>query len=94
MIWLNKVTISLLKKVIESFRPDALKLINQLIKELNRSTLTENGYPILHEAIEKVFYRVKKAAWEARLHPMPASKLFVSYLTNGKDSFYLEMKLS
>jgi site-specific recombinase XerD len=49
--------------------------------------LNADGYPVTHDAVEKVFQRVKKKAEVAKLHPHACRHTFsVRYLVNGGDA--------
>jgi site-specific recombinase XerD len=53
--------------------------------------LNADGYPITHDAVEKVFQRVKKAAGVPNFHPHACRHTFsVRYLMNGGDAFSLQ----
>jgi site-specific recombinase XerD len=53
--------------------------------------LNEDGYPITHDAVEKLFQRVKKTAEVPKLHPHVCRHTFsVRYLVNGGDAFSLQ----
>ena len=75
-------------------------LINYLTKERpepvnpqddDRLFLNADGYPITHDAVEKLFQRVKKVSGVAQLHPHICRHTFsVRYLVNGGDAFSLQ----
>ena len=53
--------------------------------------LNADGYPITHDAVEKLFQRVKKVAEVANLHPHVCRHTFaVRYLIHGGDAFSLQ----
>lgn len=53
--------------------------------------LTADQYPITHEAVEKLFQRLKKVAEVPKLHPHACRHTFsVRYLVNGGDAFSLQ----
>ncbi|MFZ2095180.1 MAG: tyrosine-type recombinase/integrase [Anaerolineales bacterium] len=53
--------------------------------------LNADGYPITHEAAEKVFQRVKKAVGVAKFHPHACRHTFsVRYLMDDGDAFSLQ----
>jgi site-specific recombinase XerD len=53
--------------------------------------LNVDGYPITHEAVEKMFQRVKKLTGVPKLHPHACRHTFsVRYLVNGGDAFSLQ----
>lgn len=53
--------------------------------------LTADQYPITHEAVEKLFQRLKKIADVPKLHPHACRHTFsVRYLVNGGDAFSLQ----
>ncbi len=57
----------------------------------DRLFLNADGYPITHDAVEKLFQRVKKAAEVDKLHPHACRHTFsVRYLINGGDAFSLQ----
>jgi site-specific recombinase XerD len=57
----------------------------------DRLFLNADGYRITHDAVEKLFQRVKKAAEIARLHPHVCRHTFaVRYLIHGGDAFSLQ----
>jgi integrase/recombinase XerD len=53
--------------------------------------LNADGYPVTHDAVEKLFQRVKKKAEVSKLHPHACRHTFsVRYLVNGGDAFSLQ----
>jgi integrase/recombinase XerD len=53
--------------------------------------LNADGYPITHEAVEKIFQRIKKKAEVSKFHPHACRHTFsVRYLVNGGDAFSLQ----
>jgi integrase/recombinase XerD len=53
--------------------------------------LNADGYPVTHDAVEKLFQRVKKKAEVEKLHPHACRHTFsVRYLVNGGDAFSLQ----
>ena len=53
--------------------------------------LNADGFPITHDAVEKVFLRVKRAADVPKFHPhVCRHTLSVRYLMNGGDAFSLQ----
>jgi len=53
--------------------------------------LNADGYPITHDAVEKIFQRVKKVAGVSKFHPHACRHTFsVRYLMNGGDAFSLQ----
>jgi site-specific recombinase XerD len=53
--------------------------------------LNADGYPVTHDAVEKLFQRIKKKAEVAKLHPHACRHTFsVRYLVNGGDAFSLQ----
>jgi site-specific recombinase XerD len=53
--------------------------------------LNADGYPVTHDAVEKLFQRVKKKAEVEKLHPHACRYTFsVRYLVNGGDAFSLQ----
>jgi len=75
-------------------------LINYITKERSEPVnprdednlfLNTDGDPITHDAVEKLFQRVRKAAGLARFHPHVCRHTFsVRYLVNGGDAFSLQ----
>ena len=67
-------------------RPDP---VNPL--DADRVYLTSDGYPLTHDAVEKLFQRVKKTAGIEKFHPHVCRHTFsVRYLVNGGDAFSLQ----
>ena len=57
----------------------------------DRVYLNEDGYPITHDMVEKLFQRVKKSTNVSNLHPHVCRHTFsVCYLINGGDEFSLQ----
>jgi site-specific recombinase XerD len=53
--------------------------------------LNADGYPITHDAVEKIFQRLKKAAGVLNFHPHTCRHTFSDrYLMNGGDAFSLQ----
>ncbi len=53
--------------------------------------LNADGFPITHDAVEKVFLRIKRAADVPKFHPHVCRHTFsVRYLMNGGDAFSLQ----
>jgi len=56
-----------------------------------RIFLNADGYPMTHDAVEKLFQRLKKTAQVKKLHPHMCRHTFsVRYLVNGGDAFSLQ----
>jgi integrase/recombinase XerD len=67
-------------------RPDPVNPQHEDIVFLNA-----DGFPITHDAVEKVFLRVKRAADVPKFHPHVCRHTFsVRYLMNGGDAFSLQ----
>lgn len=50
-----------------------------------------DGFPTTHDAVEKVFQRIKKISQVENLHPHACRNTFsVRYLINGGDAFSLQ----
>jgi integrase/recombinase XerD len=77
------------KALIDYLTKERPEPINPL--DSDRVYLTSDGYPLTHDAVEKLFQRLKKAAKVSKLHPHVCRHTFsVRYLVNGGDAFSLQ----
>ncbi len=60
-------------------------------QDADRLFLNADGYPITHDAVEKMFQRIRKSVDIPRLHPHACRHTFaVRYLVHGGDAFSLQ----